>query len=645
MNPAGHRPSDARSRPAGFAVALIALAAGLVYGFALSAPFVFDDQFAVVENPTIRHLGRVFTVLRPPPYAAGAAGRPLVNLSLALNYAFGGLAPAGYHALNLSLHVLAASALFGLLRRTLEKRVSGPSASQLALAIALLWTVHPLLTEAVTGVIQRDEILGSLFYLLTLYCFVRATELPAAPGWPAGAVAACACGMASKEIMVSAPLAVLLYDRTFVAGTFRAAWRRRRGLYLALAATWLVLAGCMLGSAQRGGTAGFGLGVSSWDYLLTQCHAIALYLKLSLWPHPLVIDYGTDLVTRLADVALPALALLLLAAGTVIAIARRSAWGFLGAGFLAILAPSSSVVPLVTQPIAEHRMYLPLAAVVAALVVGLHGLAGRRSLLVWPAAAVGLGALTIQRNADYQSEVVLTQGALAANPRNDRAYLNLGTFASRAGKTAEAIAYYRAALKLNPNAPDTHFNLAAVLEKNGEAAAALEEYRAAARLGPGLPEERYRLGLALARAGQLDAAIVEFDAARRLQPTAAAVRRDLAATLATRGNLRAQANRMTEAIADYAAALELDPRDARTHNNLANALAQTGRGVEAIAHYRAAVQAAPDYAEAHFNLALELLDARRPQEAAVEFAAVVRLRPDDAQARAYLAQLAGAIPK
>src|SRR5581483_1797916 len=135
MNPAGHRPSDARSRPAGFAVALIALAAGLVYGFALSAPFVFDDQFAVVENPTIRHLGRVFTVLRPPPYAAGAAGRPLVNLSLALNYAFGGLAPAGYHALNLSLHVLAASALFGLLRRTLEKRVSGPSASQLALAI------------------------------------------------------------------------------------------------------------------------------------------------------------------------------------------------------------------------------------------------------------------------------------------------------------------------------------------------------------------------------------------------------------------------------------------------------------------------------------------------------------------------------
>ena len=116
-----------------------------------------------------------------------------------------------------------------------------------------------------------------LLYLLTVYLFVRGTAPAAAHPrrWLALAFFSCLLGMAAKEVMVTAPLLVLLYDRTFVAGTFRAAWQRRRPFYLGLAATWLLLAFLVWDSGgQRGEAAGFGLGMSWWNYALTQCRAI-----------------------------------------------------------------------------------------------------------------------------------------------------------------------------------------------------------------------------------------------------------------------------------------------------------------------------------------------------------------------------------
>ncbi len=113
----------------------------------------------------------------------------------------------------------------------------------LAFAVALIWTMHPLQTESVTYVIQRAESLMGLFYLLTVYCFIRFAGSSCVPrsgtsedeqagrsvwGWLS--IGACLLGMATKEVMVTAPVIVLLYDRTFIAGSFGEAWRRRRGV-------------------------------------------------------------------------------------------------------------------------------------------------------------------------------------------------------------------------------------------------------------------------------------------------------------------------------------------------------------------------------------------------------------------------------
>lgn len=301
------------------APALLVAAAFLAYHGSFAVPFFFDDHGAITHNASIREWWRWDRILLPPSDGAGMAGRPVVNASLAFNFALGGTNPWGYHAFNLTLHALSALVLFGFARRTLLtaplREVFGGAATPLAFLIALLWTVHPLQTESVTCVIQRTELLVGFFYLLTLYAFVRAAEKPAARGWPVIAVAAGALGMASKEVMVSAPVLAFLYDRTFIAGSFREAWRQRGRLHLGLAATWLVLAALLWQmGGTRGAAAGFGLGVTWWAYAFRQCEAIVAYLALVIWPHPLVIDYGTEVVTDPTRVA-PQIARFLAQAG------------------------------------------------------------------------------------------------------------------------------------------------------------------------------------------------------------------------------------------------------------------------------------------------------------------------------------------
>ena len=180
----------------------------------LGVPFFFDDLVAITNNPTIRNLGRIADVLSPPNDGSGATGRPIVNLSLALNYAASGTDVRGYHLFNLVVHSGCALALFGIVRRTLLQPALnarfGRAAVPIAFVVALLWAVHPLQSESVACVIQRTELLVGMFYLLTLYCVVRSGSEPGSKGWPLLTIASSALGMASKEVMVSAPLIVLL---------------------------------------------------------------------------------------------------------------------------------------------------------------------------------------------------------------------------------------------------------------------------------------------------------------------------------------------------------------------------------------------------------------------------------------------------
>jgi tetratricopeptide (TPR) repeat protein len=591
------------------------LAAGIMVAHLTSfrGTFVLDDFKGILENPTLTDLRRLGLILNPGDMGgATVGGRPLLNLSFALNRALGGFDPWGYHAINLAIHVSAAWLLFGLVRRTLAlvpgaRRVDPTLA---AFAVAAVWALHPLQTGAVTYIIQRAESLCGMFYLLTLYGFVRSCgESGGQRFWQVTTILACLAGMATKEVMATAPVVILLYDRTFLAGSFAAAWKQRGRFHLALAATWLLLVILMLGTGNRGGTAGFGSGITPWQYALTQAHAIGHYLRLAFWPQPLVFDYGTPLY-GLTEV-LPSAALLLgLLAATGWALVRRPVWGFFGAVFFLVLAPSSSVVPVATQTIAEHRMYLPLAAVATGVGAWLLAAWGRAALAGLLAAALLLGTLTARRNLVYASEFSLWEDTVAHAPNNPRARTNFGIALAGAERWAEAEAQFREALPLAPNDAAVPANLCNVLGQQGRFREAFEFGESAVKLDPLSVPGRVNLAFTLEQLGRPEEAIPHYEEALKLAPDTPNIAPRLAALLTGAGNRAATAGNFAEAIQQYRRALAVSPENIPARANLGNALLVSGRVGDAITEYREVLRRDPGNRRVQENLARALESSR-----------------------------------
>lgn len=606
---------------------IIVVAAFAAYANTFHAPFTFDDVSSIGDNPSIRRLWPPGAALSPPSgWGMTVSGRPVLNLSLAINYAISGFEVWSYHVLNLVIHVLAGLTLFGLVRRTLERpslaAKFGGQAWSLALAIAAIWTLHPLQTEAVTYVIQRAESLMGLFFLVTLYAFVRAVESPRPGLWWVVAGSACLLGVGAKEIAALIPLIVLLYDRTFVSGSFSEAWRRHRWPLLALAASWLPLLWLLAGTGgNRGGTVRFDIGTLWIDYGLTQFEAITRYLGLAFWPHPLVFDYGTIArpgIVAILPWALPVLALI---AATLVALRRWPVAGFLGAWFLVILAPTS-IVPGTIQMIVEHRMYLSLAAVITFTLCAVSAWLGPRiASSVGAALAVAAGLVTLQRNAVYGSERTLWEDTVAHRPANARAQNNLGLSYYHLGRFDDAIARYRESLRLDPTVANTHYNLGLAFMNSGRLAEAVAPFEETVRILPYYFYAQQNLGIVLTKLGRSQEALAHFAEALRFDPSPAETHFHFGVALAELG-------RWAEAADHYAQALRINPRYAEAQSNWGVALFQMNASAAAIKHFDEALRLKPDSPDVHYNLGLALASLGRTTEAAAHYAEAVRLNPE-----------------
>ncbi|MDB6127847.1 MAG: hypothetical protein JWM35_1743, partial [Verrucomicrobia bacterium] len=467
--------------------------------------------------------------------------------------------------------------------------------------VAALWLLHPLQTESVSSVVQRTESLVGLFFLLTLYLFIRGIQSAGPTKWLTLSFVACLVGMSAKEVMVTAPLIVLWYDRTFVAGSLRNAWRQRSRYYLGLAATWGLLALLVLtAGGSRGEAAGFGLGITPWTYAFTQCRAIVHYLKLAFWPNPLVLDYGTDVVRHFGDV-LPQVVLLgTLVTATIWACVRRPLLGFLGVWFFVIIAPSSSVVPLVSQTVAEHRMYLPLAALVALVVGAATVRFGREALTIAWVVALLLMSQTQVRNRIYQTELAAWNDTVAKMPMNPRAQINLAECLIVLGRPADALEPATIAVALRPNYAEAQTNLGIALTQLGRPAEALPHCEAAVRLQPDRARNHSNLGATLLRLNRAPEAAQEFEAALKLSTNP----REIAAVRRNLGSAYFHSGKIPAAIAEYEAVLKETPESAETHYSLGLALGLSQRYDEAIAQFQETLKLQPNHAAAR-----EALDA------------------------------------
>ncbi len=623
------------------AVAVLTAAGLLAYANTFAVPLLLDDIAAIAGNPSIRQLWPLSSVLAPPP-DVGLGGRPIANLSFALNYSWGGTTVAGYHAVNLAIHLAAALALFGVLRRTfslsvMESLVPKTQQTLVAFGITLIWLLHPLQTESVTYLAQRTESLMGLWYLLCLYSFIRGAT-GSHRGWQAAAVAFCLCGMATKEVMVTAPAILFFYDRTFLAGSFRAAWQQRKRVHLALAATWLLLLGLLVDVHERG--IGYTT-VTAWQYALTSSFSILHYLRLAFWPSPLVFDYGSTLLRTWAEAWPYVTGLIFLVAGTAVAVWRSPRLGFALAWVFILLSPTTSFVPVAAQPLAEHRMYLPLIGVLTVSAFGLLRLFGARCGWALPLLAAAAGYATFDRNRDYANALTLWSDTVEKAPTNSRAHASLGAAFLEQGKLDAAIPALQTALKLETGTAEAHNNLAMALVDVGRPNEALAHFTAAVALRPHAASTHYNFGNALLQLGRIDEAVTQQQQAVTLQP-------DLAEAHCALGNAFAASNRLDAAIASYQTGLRLQPALVAGQFGLANALAQAGRLAESFPHYKATLQAAPNVPAAHYNFGSALLALGRHSEAGREFETVIKLQPESAAAQFQAANsfaLSGKIPE
>ena len=605
---------------------VIVIAGGLAYANSLSGPFMLDDTYSVVENPTIHQWSRPASVLFPPRNSP-VAGRPAVNLSFAINYAIGGLAPYGYHLANIALHLLCALLVFGILRRTISVNF--------AFAAALIWTLHPLNSEVVDYLTERSESMMTLGYLLTLYASVRAASRDRVRMWQTVAVLACAMGMASKESMVTAPLIVILYDRIFLFDSLKEAVHRRWRFYLALAATWVLLAGLMW-SGPRANTVGFSTKITPWTYLLNQTVMIAQYLRRAIWPRSLVLNYGWPLPLTLGDVIPYALLIVALVAATVIALTRWPKLGFWGAWFFITLAPTSTIVPIASEVGAERRMYLPLVAVVVLMIIGVmwlweHLPASQLRLTPYAApvalavVSMALAAGTIARNREYTSTLTLAQTVLERWPSSMAHYL-VGTESITAGLREEGVAHLRQA---TGDIPRAHYTLGWVLFNDGkldEAIRELQTFVAEQPLALEAVPARAFMGQAYGKQGRWADAAEQYRLVLTMQPSNVDAQNLLAEALFSQG-------KFDEAIARYRQYLELRPNDWQALTNAGIALIGSGKLDEAIVLFRRAAEINPMHGQTQRNLANALYDHGDLAQARASFERALQVDPADTEAR------------
>jgi tetratricopeptide (TPR) repeat protein len=456
-------------------IVLLILIGGLAYCNSLTKPFHLDDTLWISNNSKIGNLGE---------YVDSMRSRPGIALLFHLHYRLHGLNLFGYHLVNLLIHVAAALTLFGIVRRTLLlSRWDGRFASNahwLAFAVALLWMVHPLQTQAVTYIIQRCESLMGLFYLLSMYAMIRGTQSQYAGRWYALSIFCAVLAASCKEVIVTILPVMLCYDYVFI-GSWRDLIRKRWWLYLGLAGIWmlplLATMNELTGAESASGSAGFAIpNMPAHVYMMTQAGILLHYLRLAIVPYPQSFSFrGWPLATEFADVWLAGSIMATLMLLTAWFLLRRNWIGFLGAWFFGILS-ITSIVPLIDVGF-EHRMYLPLAAI-SCLVVMMSYFAlekyvpGRVSAMIGvvllTTVACILLFLTLSRNEDYRSTEVLWKTVTHLYPKDAEAHNNVASGLVSDEKLEDAREYYELSLALRPGLSLPEFGYGIVLCKLDE---------------------------------------------------------------------------------------------------------------------------------------------------------------------------------
>ncbi len=555
-------------------LALLLVCTGIwVYRNSLDGASVFDDDFnmeiaaEMFKKPSLKSLV-------PKP-------RTFVFLSFALNRKIGGFRVRGYHQVNRLIHILATLTLFAIVRRTLrlrplQSRFGGDAPEWLALSIAMIWLVHPLQTQAVTYTVQRIESSMGLVYLLCVYSLIRGATATRSWPWHVLGVFLFFIGIGTKEVIATAPVFMLMFDRIFLADSWRYLLRRCAWFYAVLLLPIVLFWIYMLPYLNMKKTHDIGLGhpyITPWMYGRTQSAVILHYLRLAFWPDKLCLDYCWP-VMPVRELIVPLTTMAMLLVVTLWALRYRPRIGFLAAGFFLILAPTSSVMPINDLAV-EHRMYLPLACVVTLTLLAIYelcnwlaaragwarGSAARLLAVAAAVVAIPLAARTISRNEDYRSVQTIWRTCVDAFPKSHRAHHNLAVTLWQTGRKTEARDHFRRAFDLScvewgfqDEIADEYESLKITLRNMGQSQDIFRILREGVGQHPEIVYYHWFLGNESLRTGDYATAVAEFREVIRINPKFHQTQSTLATALFLGG-------RPHEAIAQLRIAVRLNPKN------------------------------------------------------------------------------------
>lgn len=567
---------------------VIVVAAGgfLLYGNILDAPFVFDDHHAIVNNLKLHN---------PLNYLPLSGPRDVGFFSFALNFSWSRLDVFSYHLVNILIHIVNALLVYLLYRLLIEKFSPYETEGRrvfIAAIIALLFLVHPVQTNAVTYIVQRFTSLATLFYLLSLIAYIKASDLYSGRRrfFSLSHLAPYLCSlvtvilaMKTKEITFTLPVAIIMYE-IFV--RLNSGNRDRRPV-LYLLPFFLTLLIIPAGMINTDVPIGEMLGeisdksmedptVGRTDYLLTQFRVIATYLRLLFIPVNQNLDYDYPAFHSLAD---PQVVLSLLLHIIVIGSALFLLFRFRGKETIMLLIPfgifwfyltlsvESSIIPI-RDVIFEHRLYLPSSGLMAAFVTGftllgekISGERGRRAAgIFFFVAILVLSAATVRRNAVWTDDLTLWEDTVRKSPRKARPVSNLGNAYQKMGMTDEAVKAYLKGIELNPGLQGTYNNLGNAYKAQGRFVDAMNAYIKAIDINPRFAEGYYNLGVVLNDLGERHKALENLRKAVEISPA-------LYDAYMTMGNIYDDMGMKGEALQAYTRSLEINPYSYLTYYN------------------------------------------------------------------------------
>ncbi len=472
------------------ALICLALCAGvlLVYGQLAGAGFInFDDDAYVYQNPHVRagltRAGVVwaFTTFDFFYWA------PLTWLSHMLDCRLFGLDAGRHHLTSVIWHLLNVLLVFLLFRRM-------TGAVWRSALVAALFALHPLRVESVSWIAERKDVMSGFWLLVTLWAYVRYTDKPSRARYGM-VLLAMLMGLMSKPMLVTVPLLLLAIDY----------WPLRRRaiaekLPMAMLAAFSALL-TLIGQHRMGAMA---MQVSVPQRLANAVVSYARYLGKTVWPQDLAILYPYPKSIPAWEITAAGA---LVAGITMVVVRLRRSHPYLAAGwwwFAIGLLPTTGLVQVGRQPMADRFSYIPLLGLFAAAVWGVAGLLGRRTRFAATAAVIVLAGCGVRSWAQartwHDSVTVFSHALLVVEP-TATAHRNLGLALETRGDLAGALAHYDAAVRIDPANFVAHYNYGAALLAQGRLDEASRHLTETVRRCPTCAEPYYRLGQVSLRSG------------------------------------------------------------------------------------------------------------------------------------------------